>query len=191
MLTVTPPTIGVFASDRGPGDAERAALMAQVGNFIARKGARLVCIAERGLVPTALIAAARTAGAEVIVLTDERTTLPSAIGGLTVERVAGADARIERMAQLVTLFIGLPGSLGSVTLLYRSWVRAGGGAGRKPVILFNRNGAFEVVRGFFADVVNHSVKRTDRFVQFTDNVDDMWNRVTWLIEQGHAVGPAA
>jgi hypothetical protein len=164
--------------------------MAQVGAFLARKGARIVCIAERGLAPTALIAAARTAGGEVVVLIDEETTLPPAIAGVTVEHIADDAARLARMAELVTLFIGLPGSLASVTQLYQSWVRAGAGPGRRPVILYNRHGAFEVVRGMFADIMSHGIKRPDRFVQFTDGTDDMWNRVTWLIEQGHAVGRA-
>ena len=40
MSPDTHPVLGVFASDHGPGDAERASIMSQVGSFLARKGAR-------------------------------------------------------------------------------------------------------------------------------------------------------
>ena len=67
-------------------------------------------------------------------------------------------------------------------------MRAGAGAAGKPVILLNRNRAFEPMRGMVADVVSHSVKRHDRLVQFTDNVEDLWNKVAWMLgEAGHPV----
>ena len=42
------PTIAVFASDKGPGDAERASIMSQAGTYFARKGARVVCLVKHG-----------------------------------------------------------------------------------------------------------------------------------------------
>jgi hypothetical protein len=78
-------------------------------------------------------------------------------------------------------FIGLPGSLASAASLYGVWVAAGAAGGRKPVVLLNRNRAFEVMRGFTADVVSHSVRGHDRVIQFTDSIEDLWNRVTWMI----------
>ena len=47
------PVLGVFASDHGPGDAERATIMSQAGSFLARKGAQLACLAEGGRHPRA------------------------------------------------------------------------------------------------------------------------------------------
>jgi hypothetical protein len=86
------------------------------------------------------------------------------------------------------VFVGLPGSLASASELYKTWVRAGGGASGKPVVLLNRNRAFEVMRGLAADVLSHSVKRQDRMMVFTDNVEDLWNRVAWaLAEAGHTL----
>ncbi|HEY9012721.1 MAG TPA: hypothetical protein VIN06_17065, partial [Devosia sp.] len=60
---------------------------------------------------------------------------------------------------------------------------AGAGASHKPVVLLNRNRAFEVVRGMSADVLSHSVKQFDRMAVFTDNVEDLWNKVAWAL--GH------
>ena len=53
------PLIAVFASDRGPGDAERASLMSQAGSYFARRGARIVCLAEDDVIPVPLITAIR------------------------------------------------------------------------------------------------------------------------------------
>jgi hypothetical protein len=57
-ISSTGPTIGVFASDKGPGDPERSSLMTQVGTLFARRGARLVCLAEKGVIPVPLVTAA-------------------------------------------------------------------------------------------------------------------------------------
>ena len=68
MSPDTHPVLGVFASDLGPGDAERASIMSQVGSFLARKGARLVCLVDKGEIPVPLITSARTAGGEVTLI---------------------------------------------------------------------------------------------------------------------------
>ena len=62
-------------------------------------------------------------------------------------------------------------------------VAAGAGKSHKPVVLLNRNRAFEVMRGMSQDVLSHSVKQYDRMAVFTDNIEDLWNRVAWAL--GH------
>jgi hypothetical protein len=181
------PVLGVFASDIGPGDAERAAIMSQAGSFLARKGAKLVCLAEDGVVPVPLVSSARTAGGEVTLIADVDYAEPSALAGVTVEHLAGAEERLARLAALATVYVVLPGSLASATSLYRTWVKGGGGPGRKPVVFYDRNGAFKVLRGYAGDVLSNSVKGHDHFLQFADSVEDIWNKVTWLIDQGATV----
>ena len=51
------------------------------------------------------------------------------------------------------------------------------------MVLFNRNRAFEAMRGMATDVLSHGIRRHDRFVQFADSVEDMWNKVLWLINE--------
>ncbi len=182
------PTLAVFASDRGPGDPERASIMSLAGSLFARRGARIVSLAEGNTLAVPLITSARAAGGEVLIIADDTIQLPPGLDGVPVERLPEAEARLDRMANLADVFVGLPGSLASASELYKSWVRAGGGASGKPVVLLNRNRAFEVMRGLAADVLSHSVKRQDRMMVFTDNVEDLWNRVAWaLSEAGHAV----
>lgn len=183
------PTIAVFASDRGPGSPERASIMSQAGNLLARRGARVVCLADEGSLPVPLITSARAAGGEVLLIADAGVTLPPALANLPLERLADPEEQLARLAELANLFLGLPGSLASAARLYRSWVRAGAGGSGKPVVLLNRNRAFEVMRGMAADVLSHSVKRHDRMVVFTDNIDDLWNRIAWALgEAGHPAG---
>ncbi len=180
------PTLAVFASDRGPGDPERASIMSQAGTLMARRGARLVCLAEGGSVPVPLITSARAAGGDVLILADAAVNIPAALATVPVERIDDAETRLARAASLAHLFVGLPGSLASVASLYRSWVRAGGGSSNKPVVLLNRNRAFEVMRGMSADVLSHSVKRHDRMVVFSESIDDLWNKIGWALgEAGH------
>lgn len=181
-----PPTLAVFASDKGPGDPERASIMSQAGTLLARRGARLVCLAEGGGLPVPLITSARAAGGDVLILADAEARVPAALASVPLERLPDVEQRLVRIAGLADLFVGLPGSLASAANLYRSWVRAGGGAGGKPVVLLNRNRAFEVMRGMSADVLSHSVKRHDRMVVFTDSIDDLWNKIGWALgEAGH------
>lgn len=172
------PTIGILTSDRGPGDPERASLMGEAGQLLARKGAAMVCLAEQGVVPVPLISAARTAGGTVTVLADASIVLPAALAGVPISVVPD---RAERLAQLakVDVLVGLPGSLASATALFGAW-SAGQGV---PVVMLNRHRAFEAVRGFAADVLAHSVSGHDRKVQFADNVDDLWNKISWLLAQ--------
>lgn len=177
------PLLAVFASDKGPGEAERATLMSQAGTILARHGARIVCIADETLDLIPLITSARAAGGEVLILADEGFQPPPALREVAVERIEDPEARLKRIAELADAFVGLPGSLASASALYRAWVRAGGGASGKPVVLLNHHRAFEAMRGFAADIVSHSVRHADRIVTFTDNVDDLWNKVAWSLNQ--------
>lgn len=181
------PTLAVFASDSGPGDPERASIMSQAGSLIARRGARIVTLAHDGTVAVPLITSARAAGGDVLIVADEAARVPAALSGVPIERLADGEQRLARVATLADGFVGLPGSLRSAGDLYKSWVRAGGGGAGKPVVLLNRNRAFEVMRGMAADVLSHSVRRHDRMVVFTDNVEDLWNKIAWALgEAGRA-----
>jgi len=182
------PTLAVFASDRGPGDPERASIMSLAGGLIARHGARIVCLEHDNDLPIPLITAARAAGGEVLIVGDAVAHLPGALAGLPIERIADPEERLRRVSALAQAFVGLPGSLASTGDLYRCWVRAGSGASGKPVVLLNRNRAFEVLRGLSADILSHSVKRHDRLTVFTDNIDDLWNRISWALSEA---GPTA
>lgn len=179
------PTLAVFASEKGRGDPERATIMSQAGAILARRGARLVCLAEAGVLPVPLITGARSSGGAVHLVGDADTALPPALAQLEIERIEDPAARVARVAALADGFVGLPGSLASASQLYRSWVAAGAGPSHKPVILLNRNRAFEVIRGLSQDVLSHSVKQFDRMAVFTDNLDDLWNKVAWAL--GHPV----
>ncbi|HZY67985.1 MAG TPA: hypothetical protein VFE52_05330 [Devosia sp.] len=179
------PVIGVFASDHGPGDAERATIMSQTGTLLARKGARLAVVVDSpDHIPVPLLTSARTAGGEVILIGDEAFTEPSYLSGTRVEHAATPDERFALLAGMATLYLALPGSLASAIALYKTWVRGGGGPGRKPVVFLDRNGAFKVVRGYAADVLSTSIAGHDRYLQFADSVEDIWNKVTWLVDQG-------
>jgi predicted Rossmann-fold nucleotide-binding protein len=177
------PTIAVFASEQGAGDPERASIMSLAGSLLARRGARIVCLAHGPTLAVPLVTSARAAGGEVLIVADGEAQFPAALAGVPTERHADEEERLHRVAGLADCFVGLPGSLASAADLYRAWVRGGAGAAGKPVILLNRNRAFEPIRGMVADVVSHSVKRHDRLVQFTDNVDDLWNRIAWALNE--------
>lgn len=183
------PTLAIFASDKGPGDAERASIMSQVGTYFARKGARIVCLAEGKSIAIPLVTSARAAGGEIIVISDEQFSLPRALAGVPLEQMADAEARHARVAALADAFIGLPGSLASISALYLSWLKAGGGPGGKPVVLYNRNKAFEVLRGYSADILAHSIPHHERLMQFADTVEDLWTRANRLAGEGRARQP--
>jgi predicted Rossmann-fold nucleotide-binding protein len=180
-LAADHPRLAVFASDRGPGDAARANTMSQVGALLARRGAGVVCLAEKTLNAVPLVTSVRTAGGEVTLIADPAFKAPAALSGVPVERIGDVEARLQRVSSLADAFIGLPGSLASAAALYRCWAMAGAGGSGKPVILFNRNRAFEAVRGLSADILSHSVPHADRMAVYTDNIDDLWNKIAWAL----------
>lgn len=184
MATALPVSLGVFASDHGPGDAERSSIMTQAGSYFARKGARIVCLGDDNTLPVPLLTSARAAGGEVTIVADDAFHGPTTLTGMPVERLPSAEERLHRLAMLSDIYVALPGSLATASSLFMTWARGGAGEGRKPVVFYDRNGAFRVLRGYTADVVANSVKRHDLLVQFADSIEDVWNKVTWLIENG-------
>jgi predicted Rossmann-fold nucleotide-binding protein len=175
------PLLAVFASDKGPGDAERASIMTQAGTLMARHGARIVCLVDGSMETIPLVTSARAAGGDVLILADEAFHAPPALAEVRVERIEDPETRVRRIGEMAQAFVGLPGSLASVAALYRAWQSAGAGASKKPVILLNHHRAFESMRGFAADIISHSVSHADRIVTFTDNVDDLWNKIAWSL----------
>lgn len=172
-------TIAIFASDKGHGDPERASLMGEAGRMFARKGARMLCLAEGGALPVPLITAARTAGGSVDVVADASIVLPQALDGVPITVLPERAERLAYLANAASVFVALPGSLASISALFGTW--ASGPV--RPVVMLNRHRAFEVLRGFATDVLAASVSGYDKNVQFTDNVEDLWNKVAWVSEQ--------
>lgn len=180
-VSKTGPIIGIFVSDKGPGDPERASLMSQTGTLFARRGAQLLCLWENGIGPLPLMTAAQTAGGAVSVLADEDIVLPTTLPGVPVRVLPDRTARHALMAEEAQVLVALPGSLASASALFGSWAT---GRGRsKPVVMLNRHRAFEAVKGFAGDVLSHSVAGYDRNIQFADTVEDLWNKVSWVLEQ--------
>jgi predicted Rossmann-fold nucleotide-binding protein len=176
------PVLTVFASDRGPGDAERASLMTQAGLYFARRGAQLLCVGEAGYVPVPLITAARSAGGTVSIVADASVQVPPALQGVPIEIIADREARLREIGRRTDYFVGLPGSLASATSLFQCWTAARQAGLRRPLVLLNRNRAFEVLRGYSADVLSHSLPDFDRVMLFSDSIEDVWIHIAHLME---------
>lgn len=177
------PSIAVFASDKGPGDPERASIMSQAGNYFARRGARIVCLAENGLIPVPLITAARAAGGQVQLVADTTIILPPALTGLAVDVVEERDARLARLVGQVDALVALPGSLASASALFGAWSAAKLLGKTPPVLMLNRHRAFEVMRGYAADVLSPGLAGHERALQFADTVEDLWARLSRLVSE--------
>ncbi|KKB11644.1 hypothetical protein VE25_11695 [Devosia geojensis] len=177
------PTLAVFASDKGPGDAERSSIMSQAGSYLARRGARVLCLAERGTLPIPLITAVRAAGGEAAVVADASIVLPPALSDVPIEVISDPTERLARIALQTDAYIGLPGSLASVSSLFTAWTAARQAGMARPVVLLNKNRAFEAMRGYAADVLSHGLRGYDRVIQFADSVEDVWVRAARMIEE--------
>ena len=180
-LSSTTTILAVFASDKGPGDAERASLMMQAGTYFARRGAAIVVLAENGIIPVPLINAARTAGGAVQIVADSTIVLPPALRGVTLEILDNRDDRLARMAELSHAYVALPGSLASATALFGAWAVAKGQGRDIPVVMLNRHRAFEVMRGYAADVLSPGLRGYEKAVQFADSIEDLWARASRLV----------
>jgi predicted Rossmann-fold nucleotide-binding protein len=156
--------------------------MSQAGSYFARKGAHIVCLGDDETLPVPLLTSARAAGGKVTLIAGPSFHGAPALHDIPVERLPSAEDRLRRLAVLSNLYVALPGSLASASALFMTWARGGGGAGRKPVVFYDRNGAFRVLRGYTADIVSNSVKRYDQLVQFADSIEDVWNKIVWLID---------
>lgn len=175
--------IAVFASDRGPGDPERASIMSQAGTYFAKRHASIVCLAENGVIPVPLITAARVAGGRVRIIADSGITLPPALAGVTMEILATREERLARLAELAEAYVALPGSLASATALFGTWAAARAQGRTPPVVMLNRHRAFEVMRGYAADVLSPGLPGQEHAVQFADSIEDLWGRVNRLITE--------
>lgn len=171
-------SLAVFASDQGPGDAERSSIMSQAGSFLAKQGAQIICVSSNGGICIPLITVARSAGGEVTIIADQNFEPPSALSGIPVERFSTQPEKLRRVGDLSDAFVGLPGSLGSVTNLFEAWTVAGSG---KPVALLNKNRAFEVMRGFVGDIVSSKVSNVERQLQFADNIEELWSKLSRMM----------
>lgn len=178
---MTAPTVAVFASDKGPGDPERASIMSQAGNYFARRGARIICIAESGVIPIPLITAARAAGGSVEIVADGTIVLPPALAGATIEVLPDRTERLARLAQRAEAYVALPGSLASTSALFGTWAAAKAQGRTPPVVMLNRHKAYEVMRGYAADVLSPGLPGYDRAVQFADSIEDLWARLARLV----------
>jgi predicted Rossmann-fold nucleotide-binding protein len=178
-----PPVIAVFASDRGPGDAERASLMSQAGSYFAKRGAQIVCLAENGVIPVPLITAARTAKGSVQIVADTTIVLPPALAGTPMEVVAARPERLARVVALAEAYVALPGSLASSSALFGTWTAAKAQGLAPPVLMLNRHRAFEVMRGYAADVLSPGLPGHERAVQFADTIEDLWARLSRLVAE--------
>jgi predicted Rossmann-fold nucleotide-binding protein len=177
------PVIAVFASDKGPGDAERSSIMSQAGTYFAKRGAHIVCLAENGVLPVPLITAARAAGGRVQIVADAAIVLPSALTGVTTEVISDRTERHRRVAELVEAYVALPGSLASTSSLFGSWSQAKQLGKSIPVLMLNRNRAYEVVRGYAADVLTPGLPGHERAVQFAETIEDLWARMSRLVAE--------
>lgn len=175
------PVLAVFASDKGPGDPERASIMSQAGTLFARRGASIIALAENGVIPVPLITAARTAGGHVQIVGDPDIVLPTALRDVALESLERREDRLARVADAAHAFVALPGSLASATALFGAWTTAKGKGRNVPVLMLNRHKAFEVMRGYAADVLSPGLPGFDKAVQFSDNIEDLWNRLSRLI----------
>lgn len=177
------PVVAVFASDKGPGDPERASIMSQAGSYFAKRGARIVCLAEGGVIPVPLITAARTAGGNVQIVADATIVLPAALAGVPMEVLAARSDRLTRMAELASAYVALPGSLASASALFGTWAAAKAQGRKPPVLMLNRHKAYEVMRGYAADVLSPGLPGYDRAVQFADTIEDLWARLSRLVSE--------
>lgn len=157
------------------------ALYRQAGAIIARHGAHLHCLARNGDWPRALVESALAGGGQVTVAsapTQQPLAVSQGVSVLTEDSEPDAGTRIVEAAQVV---IGLPGSIETAGALYASWTAAGGAGANRPVGLLNHNRAYEVVRGFAADVASVGRGNIDALLQVSDNFEDLWNRLTRLV----------
>lgn len=166
-------TVAVFAAPIKGQEEGWEAMLAEAGRQCAVRKWRLIFLAENGNYCPGLIAAARAAGGEVLVLSDEAIPADTLPQGAVAETVSDAGERLQEASDLADGFLCLPTSLLSVRSLLNIWSRAGGGSSGKPVAFLNRNRAYEVMRGYAQDVLSQSLPMTDRLMMFSDNLDDL------------------
>ncbi|HHB81998.1 MAG TPA: hypothetical protein ENK61_00845 [Devosia sp.] len=172
------PTLVIFASDKGPGDATRTAIMSQTGSLLARHGAKLVCLVENDDVPVALLKSACAKGATIELIVDKEYALPDVLQSITIQIIPDRAERLATLVRLADCFVILPGSLATATSHFLTVKELGA---RVPMVFLNQNNAFEIVRGFSADVFAHTFQQAHKNMQFAENVDEIWDHVSKLL----------
>ncbi|MCF6325789.1 MAG: hypothetical protein L3J21_00700 [Devosiaceae bacterium] len=170
-------TVVVFASDQGPGDAERTAIMSQVGNILAKQKARIICLAQKDLLPLPLLTSAHLADADIELVCDKEIDLPASLKDIDKTIIENPAERHKALAQAADCFIGLPGSLASATSFFLTIADLGAS---KPMVFLNKNRAYEILRGISVDVFAHSFHKAHRNIQFVESVGEIWPKVEKL-----------
>lgn len=172
------PTLVVFASDQGPGDAERTSIMSQTGKLLASKGVKLVFLVENGVVPMALLKSAFSRGAEVELICDGECDLPGGLKEVNRRTISEQNARYDALAEMADCFVILPGSLATAISHFQTVKELGA---KVPMVFLNQNKAFEIVRGISADVFVHTFPTAHKNLQFAENVEDIWTKVSKVL----------
>lgn len=162
------------------GVTSHQALYRQVGTSVARHGAQLICIGRKGQWPQALVESAFAGGGAVKVMVGPSPSALALPQGVAVETFASDREAARAGVQAAQTVLGLPGGIDTAASLYAAWTEAGGAASGRPVGLLNRDRAYEVVRGFIVDVAAHGRGNVETLIQFADNFDELWTRLTRL-----------
>ena len=160
--------------------------MSQAGSFLARKGARLVCLAEDGVVPVPLVTSARTAGGEVTLIADDDYAEPPRLRGrhgrAPADRRGAPRAPRRAVARSTSR---CPARSPPRSSLYRTWVQGGGGrrAQAGGVLRPQRRlqGAARLRR---RRPLQLDPQATTATCSSPTSVEDIWNKIAWLIDQG-------
>ncbi len=170
----------IFASDIGPGDAERGSIMVQAGAFLAgKKNAKFYCYVEQDNFCAPLISSIHHAGGNVTILADNGFEMPSALSFIEVKKLSkNKEKKYQQIDELCDGFIALPGSLLSAKSLLEIWSAS---KRKKPVAILNKNKNFEFLRGFIYDIAGVKNKKIDKQIVFSDNIEDLWSRLLRIL----------
>ncbi len=171
-------TLVIFASDQGPGDAERTPIMSQTGKLLASKDVKLVFLVENGVVPMAILKSSFSRGAEVELICDGGCDLPGGLKEVNQRTISDQSARYAALAEMADCFVILPGSLDTAISHFQTIKELGA---KIPMVFLNQNKAFEIVRGFSNDVFAHTFPTAHKNLQFAEDVDDIWAKVSKVL----------
>lgn len=177
MVDATQKTIAIFGGGRAQNDANRSLILTQAGTFFAKKNAKLVCMQGEGGLPMVALGAARAAGGDIEIIVADDFEIPKALGEVKITRENDIAMRYKLTSQKVQAIVALPGGLSLANDLFQISMNQTTAC---PTILLNHENAFEVLRGFFADVLVHDHPNAEGAMQVADSLDDVWNRVTRL-----------
>ena len=147
--------------------------------MLARQGVTLLALAEKDVVPLAFLTSAVAAKGQVELFCDKRYTLPANLENVQVRTIADRKERARTLARRADCFVVLPGSLATATSQFLS---ISDQKTSVPMVFLNQNNAFEILRGFSADVFVHTFPKAHKQVQFAQSVEDIWPLVTRLTD---------